>query len=276
IASLPVEEAEAQRMGLLKSNDAGRVEDFFEKPTDPETLKRFALPADSLNGHKIKHPKSQHYLGSMGIYIFKRSALFALLKEEGDDFGKDLIPKQLKMGKTSTYVYKGYWEDIGTIASFFEANLALINQEHCLDTYNKHNPIFTLPFQLPSPLIKETFAHRAIISQGAIVEAKEVVNSILGVRVTVKKGTVIRNTIVLGNLFYEPPHHQGDRFPEEFTIGENCLIENAIIDEHSCVGNNVQLININKLQHYDGNGIFIRDGIIIVTSGTKVPDGFVL
>lgn len=276
IASLPVEECEATRMGLLKTDDTCAVQDFFEKPTDLQVLKQFALPADFLDGHKVKNPQSQHYLGSMGIYIFKRKALFDLLKEQGDDFGKNLIPKQLKKGKTSTYVYKGYWEDIGTVASFFQANLALINQSHCLDTYDKHNPIFTHQFQLPSPLIKDTFVHRTIISQGAIIEAKEVVNSILGVRVIVKKGTVIRNAIVLGNLFYEPPPLREEHLPEEFTIGENCLIENAIIDEHSYIGNNVQLTNVNKLQTFDGNGIFIRDGIIIVTSGTKIPDGFVL
>ena len=276
IASLPVEEKEAKRMGLLKTNASNEVLDFFEKPTDPKILKQFALSPAFLQGHHIAHPKETHYLGSMGIYIFKRKALFELLKEEGDDFGKDLIPKQMKMGKTAAYVYKGYWEDIGTISSYFQANIALTFQRNCLNTYDKNNPIFTHPQHLPSPLIKGTQLTQAIISQGAVIEAKEISNSILGIQVVVKKGTIIRNSIVLGNLFYSSVPGDDQAQTNEYTIGEDCLIENAIIDEHSIIGDRVQLTNVKKLQHYDGNGIYIRDGIIIVTSGTKVPDGYIL
>jgi glucose-1-phosphate adenylyltransferase len=275
IASIPVEEMEARRMGLLKIDSSCHALEFFEKPSDPDILKKFEVPAEFLNGHKVLHPGVTHYLGSMGIYIFKRQALFDLLKEQGDDFGRDLIPIQFKKGKTSAYVYKGYWEDIGTIASYYHANLALTHQQHCLDTYDEHNPIFTHPHNLPSPLIKETIINQSIISQGAVIEAQEISNSVIGIRIKIKKGSIIRNSIVLGTLFNEPqlfaPMISGDT-----SIGENCQIEKTILDEQTSVGNNVQLVNKKNLQKFDGDGIYIRDGIIIVTSGTKIPDGFVL
>ncbi len=276
IASLPVEEAEAKRMGLLKINARKEIVEFSEKPTDPHILKRFTLEKEFLKGHPHKDKEKQHYLGSMGIYVFKREALFDLLKEEGDDFGKELIPIKVKEGKASTFVYTGYWEDIGTVSSYHKANLALTSRKNCLDTYDEKNPIFTHPQNLPSPLIKETVVTNALISQGSVIECKEITDSIVGLRVHVKKGTVIRHSIIMGNHHYMAPHHQSPPLPLHFSIGENCHIENAIIDEHTQIGNNVQLINKNRLQKYDGDGVFIRDGIIIVTTGTTIPDNFVL
>ncbi len=263
IAALPVQEKEAKRMGLLKIDPSNHVKEFIEKPSDPVTLKRFELG-----------PK--RYLGSMGIYIFKRKALFDLMKHEGDDFGKDLIPIQMKKAKTCAFLYDGYWEDIGTVSSFYEANLALTKRQNCLNTYDEHHPIFNHPQHLPSPLIKKTAVHNSIISQGAIIEAEEIIGSVIGVRVHVKQGTVIHHSIILGNLFYEPPQHQNPPLPDELIIGEHCRIEKAIIDEHAHIGNHVHLLNKEGLQTYDGNGVYIREGIIIVTSGTKLPDGFVL
>lgn len=276
IASIPVEEKEAKRMGLLKIDSSCRALDFFEKPSDPAVLKKFSLEPSFLKGHHIAHPEAVHYLGSMGIYVFKRKALFDLMKEKGDDFGRELIPIQFKKGKTAAYVYKGYWEDIGTISSYYEANLALTQREHCLNTYDEHNPIFTHPHNLPSPLIRDTVVNRSIISQGSIIEAKEVSNSVIGIRININKGSVIRDSIILGTLFNEPFLNQEDLMPRHSAVGENCLIEKAILDEHTTIGNNVQLVNKKNQQKYDGDGIFIRDGIIIVTSGTHVPDNFIL
>jgi glucose-1-phosphate adenylyltransferase len=270
IAALPVEEKEATRMGLLKTTADHKVEAFFEKPSDPHILKQYALPPEMLKGHLIRHPEQTHYLASMGIYIFKRQALFDLVEEQGDDFGRDLIPLEVKRRKTAAYIYKGYWEDIGTVTSYYEANMALIHQQNCLNTYDECNPIFTHPHNLPSPLIKDTLITSSIIGQGAIVQAKEVANSIIGIRVKIDKGTIIRNSILLGTLFNETST------PAAYCVGENCLLDKVILDEYSSIGNHVQLTNKNHLKTFDGDGIFIRDGIIIVTSGTKIPDGFVL
>ncbi len=271
IASLPVEEKEAKRMGLLKIQKGVEISDFVEKPSDPAILKQFALTPDFLKGHLIAHPNATHYLGSMGIYIFKREALFSLLEEEGDDFGRDLIPKQLKKGKTVAYLYKDYWEDIGTITSYFESNLALTQQiAHRLDLYDVTNPIYAYPHSLPGPLVRGGVVQRSILSEGSMIEAKEITDSVLGVNVIVEKGTTLHHTIVVGNP------SETARSPKKLAIGEHCLIQNTIIDEHASVGNNVQLVNRDHLSTYEKDGIFIRDGIIIVTSGTHVPDGFVL
>ncbi len=250
IACLPVNAKETKRMGILKIDASNTVQNFVEKPSSP--------PKEYL------YKDEDHYLGSMGIYIFKRAALFALLEETGDDFGKDLIPIQLKKGKTSAYIYKGYWEDIGTIGSYYAANIALTKQKNCLNTYDELNPIFTKAHHLPNPLITDTTINQSIIGQGAVIEAKEISNSIVGMRLKINKGTIIRHSILLETTL------------PAYTIGENCLLEKVILDENSSIGNNVKLTNRENLEKFEGDGIFIRDGIIIVTSGTKVPDNFIL
>jgi glucose-1-phosphate adenylyltransferase len=212
----------------------------------------------------------------MGIYIFKRDALISLMDKEGDDFGRHLIPTQIKSGKTYSYIYDGYWVDIGTVASFHEANMALLEQKNCLNTYDEANPIYTQHQNLPSPMIKNTVIRDSLISQGSIIEAKEIVRSVIGVRTHLKKGTQITNSVVMGNHFYHPPLHQHPPLPAEFSIGEDCIIEKAIIDEHTKIGNNVQLVNKDKHQKFDGDGVYIRDGVIIVTTGAQLPDNFIL
>ncbi len=253
IASLAVDEPEAKRMGVMKIDAQFRVLDFVEKPQEKALLAQFRTNAG-------KH------VGSMGIYVFKRKALFSLLKEQGDDFGRNLIPIQCNKGKTFCFLYDGYWEDIGTVASYFNASLALIEQNHCLNTYDEKNPIRQEPDFLPSPKIKNTRIIDALIGDGSLIEAEEIAHSVIGVRTVIKKGTVIRDSIILGNTSYKP----------SFSIGKNCLIKKAIIDQHTTLGNNIQLTNEKGLTTFDGNGIYIRDGIIIVTTGTALPDGFTL
>lgn len=253
IASLHVNEPEAKRMGLMKIDKEFHVLDFVEKPQEKSVLDRFRTPENK-------------FVGSMGIYVFKKEALFQLLQQEGNDFGHHLIPFACKKGKTSCFLYEGYWEDIGTVASYYNASLALIEQNHCLNTYDEKNPIRQEPDFLPSPKIKNTRIIDSLIGDGSLIEAEEIAHSILGVRSVIKRGTVVRDSIILGNTSYKP----------SFSIGKNCLIQKAIIDQHTTIGNNVQLINQKNVSTFDGNGIYIREGIIIVTTGTQLPDGFVL
>ena len=211
----------------------------------------------------------------MGIYIFKREALEYLLAEDPrEDFGKHLIPTEIKKKKTAAFVYEGYWEDIGTISSFYEANMSLTNpHEIRLKMHDESNPIYTKENHLPGTKVWGTKIDGSILCEGGVISARELIHSIVGLRIAIKENTIIKDSILMGNNFYKPPSHQ-HHLPDKFEIGEKCLIEKAIIDEHVLIGNNVQLINKNHLQTYDGNGIFIRDGIIIVTSGAHIPDGF--
>lgn len=276
ISSIPVEEEDAYRMGLLKINDDCYVTDFYEKPQEKNILDDFSLPKSFFEFWKPRNEKAQ-YLASMGIYIFKREALVNLLeKDPREDFGKHLIPTEIKSKKTAAFVYEGYWEDIGTIKSYYESNMALTDpHDSRLKMHDEKNPIYTKENHLPGSKIWGTQVTSSIICEGGIISAKELTRSIIGLRMKIAQKSIIRDSILLGNNYYEAPSHQ-DQLPEKFQIGENCLIEKAIIDEHVHIGNNVQLINKNNLETYDGDGIFIRDGIIIVTSGTNIPDGFIL
>ncbi len=274
IASLPVKKSEAKRMGLLKINSMSTITDFHEKPQEQAILDEYEVSNAFLkkNGRSSDHP---HYLASMGIYIFKRAALVELLKQEGDDFGHDLIPKFIKKGKCSAYVYEGYWEDIGTVASYYNANLMLTKGKG-LNTYEEENQIYSTPQHIPSALINGTRVSDSIIGQGGIIEADNIEHSVIGIRALIKKGTNIRDSIVIGNRTYHPFLDQTMPANQYYSIGENCDIRKAIIDEETRIGNNVKLINKDNLREYDGDGVYIRDGIIIVTSGTEVPDNFVL
>jgi glucose-1-phosphate adenylyltransferase len=253
VASFYVQEEEAKRMGVMHVDQSLGIQDFCEKPKEKAVLQRFC-------------DKTNRYLASMGIYVFRRDALADLLQEPGNDFGHHLIPTQVAKGGSYAYLYDGYWVDIGTIASFYEANMNLLSRKNCLQTYNEMAPIYTRSYHLPSPFFQNTKIENSYVSQGSIIEAKEIVHSILGMRCHVKKGTKIKDSVVMGHPFYAPT----------YSIGENCTIEKAIIDEQTAIGDNVRLVNEKHLQTYDGEGVCIRDGIIIVTSGTSVPDGFVL
>jgi glucose-1-phosphate adenylyltransferase len=211
----------------------------------------------------------------MGIYAFKRDFLISLLnKDPRDDFGHHLITTAVNEKKTYTYRHSGYWEDIGTVLSYYEANLSLTDSEDGLDIYDEQHPIYTRPTFLPGPKIKKTKIAKSIICEGCIIEAEEISHSVIGLRSHIKKGTVIRDSVILGNHFYMPPLHTEQKNLEDYWIGENCLIEKAIIDEHVQIGNHVKLINKENHTHFDGEGFFVRDGIIIVTAGTKIPDHF--
>ena len=255
IAALPIEENDAKRMGVLKIDETSRIVDFFEKPQERKTLDSFVLP------------QSKKYLGSMGIYVFKKEALKELLKEDGDDFGKNILPLQIKKGNSSAYIYNGYWEDIGTISSYFQANLALTSHNNWMQAYNDGNQLFTPPINISTPLIKNSQIIDSLINQGAFIEAKEISHSIIGMKTWIQNQSIIRDTIIIG-----------DHLAPEYSvvIGKDCLIKKAIIDSNVTIGNNVQLVNQNGLSKFDGDGVFIRDGIIIVTAGARLPDGYVI
>ena len=195
-------------------------------------------------------------------------------KDKRDDFGYHLITTAVKNKKTATYVYDGYWEDIGTVASYYEANLILAQSLNGLNTYDENNPIYTRPTFLPGPRIKHTKISQSIICEGCVIDAAEITNSVIGLRSRVKKGTVIHDSILMGNHFYMPPLHDGKPLKHDHWIGENCTIEKTIIDEHVQIGHNVELTNRKNHKNFDKNPIFVRDGIIIVTAGAKLPNNF--
>lgn len=278
IAALPVSKTEAKRMGVLKLNEDRFITEFCEKPQDKALLEHMRLQEFTLKqlGETKSSSKRNQHLGSMGIYLFKRQALFDLLKQDPrEDFGKHLIPTILSKGKVAAYLFNGYWEDIGTIDSFYHANIALTNPSPHFNCYDEPNPIFSYQHHLPSPKIANTVVNHAIVCEGSISQADEITNSILGPRSVVKSGSVIRNSYIMGNDFYTSHIHSSEG-PYDLEIGENCIIDGVIVDKNVSIGNNVRLTNKNKLAHYNSEHIFIRDGIIVVGKGARLPDGFVL
>lgn len=266
VSSLPISAQDAKRMGILKRNEAGFITDFVEKPQTEAQLKPMASLSD----------EERPYLASMGIYLFKRAALLKLLEQDPrEDFGKHLIPTKVAEGNAAAYVFDGYWEDIGTIQSYYEANMALTQENPAFDCYNSDLPIYSSRNNLPGPKIFNTKIKNSILCEGSIVEAAEITHSILGLRSVIKKGCIIRDSYIMGNEFYTPPMKNG-RLPEELHIGENCLIQKAILDKHVHLGKGVKLINKDKLDHFNSDDVYIRDGIIIVPRGATLPDGFTL
>ncbi|GAB4192324.1 MAG: glucose-1-phosphate adenylyltransferase [Simkaniaceae bacterium] len=281
VATLPVQKKDASRMGILKINEDQEIVDFVEKPKDPAVLMQYKLQED-LMPKELKHYKAGKdngalFLASMGIYVFKRDALISLLEEDPrEDFGKHLIPTQIKKGRSYAFCHKGYWEDIGTIKSFYDANLALTTNSIDLNLYSEAAPIYAQAQNLPSSRIVNTKMTDSLICEGSIIFADEISHSMIGLRSFIDKGTVIKDSIIMGNQYYSPPNQNAQNLPDHFGIGKNCLIQNAIIDEHTWVGDNVKLTNKQGLQEYEGDGIYIRDGIIVVPAGTELPNGFEL
>ena len=266
VATMPVSSIECRRMGVMKLGENFKITSFYEKPDREDLIREYAIAPKI--AEKYNSSNDLTLLASLGIYIFKKDYLIQLLTEfNGNDFGKDLIPIAVDQGKTFSYIFNGYWEDIGTIESFYNANLKLINQNDLsLNLYNKEHPIHTLGIKLPSPRIYKTQVNHAIICDGSIIRAKSLTNSMIGMRSEIDEDTVIKNSIIMGNT------------PEINTacshIGKHCYIENAIIDEGATLGDNVSLQNKNGLKEYTDKYVTIKNGLIIVPGGTNIPSSY--
>lgn len=270
IASLIVDEENAKRMGVMQIHENHLIHTFQEKPQSQEDLSKLCFSKGSTNG-ALKN----QYLGSMGIYLFKRKALMEILKRDlREDFGKHLIPSLVSESNVAAYIHDGYWEDIGTVKTFHSVNLALTHSSPPFNCYHENWPIFTKPTTLPGAKVLGAVVDHSILCEGTVVENATITNSILGPRTYVKPGATIHSTYIMGNEFFTPPVHT--RLPRELHIGRNTVIRHAIIDRHVCIGNNVQLVNKGNLSYHDGENIYIRDGIIIVPYGASIPDHFVL
>ena len=277
IATLPVTAYEASRMGILKVNERQWITDFCEKPQEKQQLKELRTSKKLLESKGFKDSLKRCCLASMGIYLFKRKVLADLLREDSrEDFGKHLIPSQVQNGRVAAFLYHGYWEDIGTIETFYQANIALTQPQPPFSFHNEERPIFTCRYDLPPAKFSHTTFKQAILCEGAMIEAAEICHSLLGPRSVIHRGTIIRHSYLMGNDYYEcsRPDHQHP--PSTPHIGENCELTHTIVDKNVTIGNGVKLLNKKKLKNYDGEQIFIRDGIIIVPRGTILPDGFTL
>ncbi len=272
LATTPVDRAAASGFGIMHSHLNRRIYRFEEKPKDPKLLEELRIPPDLLQD--LGRPTdAELYQGSMGIYVFNRKILIDVLDNSYDDFGKHIIPASLKEHKVFAYIFQGYWEDIGTVRAFFEANLALTDTVPPYNFFDHVNPIYTHARFLPASKVNGAQINRAVIADGCIISHVTIERAVIGIRSVIETGTTIRNSILMGADFYqeEDPHPIDGRPP--VGIGSNCVIEGAIIDKNARIGNDVVISASGKPENLDGENYYIRDGVVLVPKGSVIPSG---
>lgn len=278
IATLPVGREEAKACGILQMGDSQRITRFVEKPKEDPLLDSLRITPKMAEQVGLKDGKDT-YLASMGIYVFNRGIVRELLDNPLSDFGKHIIPHAINTHRVFSYVFQGYWEDIGTIRSFFEANLDLVSELPRFNFFDMSAPIFSRPRYLPGSKINGAEIDHALISDGCIITRARIHNSIVGLRTLIGEGTELNRTVILGSDYYESmesvQRHEKEGQPR-VGIGSNCKIENAIIDKNSRIGNNVIISPAGKPENLDHERYYIRDGIVIIPKDAMIPHGTVI
>ncbi len=276
IATIPVNARDASDFGIMKKNDDGYITSFTEKP------KRDMLGDwESDTGEEMKK-QGKLYLASMGIYIFSRKMLFDLLQseyKEGTDFGKEIIPASIKKFKVASYQYEGYWTDIGNIYSFFEANLSLTADIPDFNLFDNNHAIYTRARMLPPAKISGTTLEKTLITEGCIINASRIENSVVGIRSRIGHGTTIVSCYVMGSDYYETlediENTKRNGLPL-LGIGSRCYIKNAIIDKNCRIGDDVRINGGTHLENSDHSLYTIKDGVVVLKKGAVIPNGYVI
>ncbi len=282
LSVLPIDEKRASDFGLMKIDKTGRVIDFSEKPKG-DTLKQMAVDTTTL-GLTPAEATERPYIASMGIYIFSKEVMNKLLKDNPDqtDFGKEIIPGSAKDYNIQAYLFKDYWEDIGTIQAFYEANLALTRQpQPPFSFYDENAPIYTRSRFLPPSKILDCQVTESIIAEGCILKKCRVQHSVLGVRSRVEASCLIEDSLVMGADYYEPfveSQSSSDKDGIPVGIGADTTIRRAIIDKNARIGRQVQIINKDWVDEADReqDGFYIKNGIVVVLKNAVIPDGKII
>ncbi|AQX10407.1 glucose-1-phosphate adenylyltransferase [Elizabethkingia ursingii] len=268
IATIPVNEKDAPGFGILKSDEQNNITAFIEKPG------KDILPQWSSDVDEVSKAQGKNYLASMGIYIFTKSILTKIFDEnKGDDFGKEVIPESIGNYNTLSYQYNGYWTDIGTIESFFEANMDLTQDLPQFNMFSS-SPIFTRSRMLPPTKINGSYMEKVVVGDGAIIMGDRLEKCVIGNRARIGRGSVIKNTYMMGADFYQ--NDEINDLVPLFGVGENCYIENAIIDKNCMIGNNVRIIGGKHMPDADYDAYSVRDGIIVIKKEAIIPNGTII
>jgi len=270
VACNRVGQEEAAHFGIMGIDGENKIKKFTEKPQDLSEIREMALDKKGKRG----------FLGSMGIYMFDKAALIDLLtKDYKVDFGKEIIPDAIKSKSTFAYIFDGYWRDIGTIKSFYEENLMLTKPVPPLDMFDEAWQIFTRPRYLPPAKFEQSVIKNSIVAEGSMIQSAEITDSIIGLRLRVGEGAVIKNTISMGCDYYETAEQIEENHRTGLPlrgIGKNAHIEKAILDKNVRIGDGVKIVNSKAVENFDGPNYFIRDGIVIISKSTTIPSGTVI
>lgn len=275
VATIPVTGEDATGFGIMKTNREGMVESFVEKPETDELAEWKSNTSDSMK------QQGKEYLASMGIYVFNKGVMKRLFNENPDatDFGKEIIPKAIKEGtKVSSFSYDGYWTDIGTIKSFFEANLELTDTLPKFNLYDDERQIYTRARLLPASKLAGTNLERVIVSEGCIIEASRIERSVIGIRSRIGKGTSIEESIIMGNDYFTTREDIANRSTDRplMGIGERCFLSKTIVDKNVRIGDDVKIVGGAHLEDGKFDNYQVVDGIVIIPKGKVIPDGFKL
>ncbi len=281
IAALPVDAKDAAGLGIMRVDDTGRVTGFVEKPKTKEQVDPVRMDPGWIDARGIES-KGRDCLASMGIYLFNRDKLVSILEtKQHQDFGKELFPEVIRDMKVQVHLFDGYWEDIGTIKSFYEANLQLAKPSPPFDLSSATAPIYTRARFLPPTQIDSATVRQSLIADGCLIEPGATIeNSVIGLRCRIGRNVTIRNSVVMGSDFYESPEElakNDDSNLPPVGIGEGTIIEGAIIDKNVRIGKRVCICNEGGRQDADlGDFAAVRDGICVIEKGATLPDGWTL
>jgi glucose-1-phosphate adenylyltransferase len=272
VSALPVSREDAQGFGIMKVLKSGRIREFVEKPTEDAVLDALVTPERVFEDFGLQ-ASGKPYLASMGVYVFNKEVLERLLMDhvEWVDFGKELIPNSLGTHQVYAHMYDGFWEDIGTVRSYFDVSMAMTTEDAPFKLNDQHNQIYTHTRALPGVRIADAHIKNAIICEGSRVTRAQISNSIVGIRSIIHPGVTLENAIILGAEYFED-HIENNGLPQ-LGIGEKSRISQAIIDHNARIGKGVTIRGSKRLKDYDGDGYAIRDGIVVVYKNAVIPDG---
>lgn len=277
ISVLPCAPEQASEFGLLKTDGDGKIIEFAEKPKGDE-LEKMRVDTSEQFGLAPADAAARPFLASMGIYVFKYKRLTELLKMDaaGVDFGKEIIPAAIKNGNVQAHLFRGYWEDIGTISAFYQASLDLCSMLPKFNFFDTDSPIYTRSRHLPPSKIHGGDISESLISEGCILTGATVRRSIIGLRSRVDNNTRIEDSIIMGSDYFQNlDEMQADRDSQTpyLGVGSNTIIRRAIVDKNARIGSNVSITNRHNDNERDGENFYIRDGIVIIPKNAVIKDG---
>ncbi|KAH8965549.1 hypothetical protein BDL97_04G123700 [Sphagnum fallax] len=284
VAALPMDEARATAFGLMKINEKGRIVEFSEKPKG-DALKAMQVDTTVL-GLDAERAKQMPYIASMGIYVVSKEAMISLLRDDfpdANDFGSEVIPGATKLGmKVQAYLYDGYWEDIGTIEAFYNANLGITKKPiPDFSFYDRSAPIYTQARFLPPSKMLDADVMDSVIGEGCIIQNCKIYHSVVGLRSWVAEGAVIQDALLMGADYYETDQHRGELLLTggiPMGIGKNSVVKRAIVDKNARIGSNVKIVNKDDVVEAarESDGYFIKSGIVTIIKDAVIPNGTII
>ncbi len=279
IAVNPIHSSHAPEFGVMKVDTQSRIISFLEKPKDPDQIQSMEVPEEVFQQFQMDASGRTH-LASMGVYLFNWEVLKELLENSNfQDFGREVIPSSINQKKVFGFFFDGYWEDIGTIQSFFKIHMDLTQPLPRFNFYDEEKPIFSHARFLPGSKILDSRIHNSILCEGSIIDRSEIIHSIIGVRSRIGENSVLERTVMMGADFFESKkdieRNQEKNIPR-IGVGNNCEIRNAILDKNARIGSRVKLINTKGVIEETHNDYVIKDGIIVVPKNAIICDGTVI